>query len=219
MRLTQVFANLLNNAAKYTDRRAAESRSARGRSASASSCASATTASASRRAHLQVSFRHVHAGRSLEPPRPGRARHRADAGAQPGRDARRQIDGAQRTARAPAASSWCAAARSARCRRLARSQTPPPAALPARRVLVVDDNRDAADTLATLLARARRDRRGRAQRPRARSMPRDVRAGRRAARHRHARHGRLRGVRAASARSMRTTLLLVALTGWGQDED
>ena len=54
----------------------------------------------------RLCFRDVHAGRSLESPLPGRARHRAHVGPQPRRDARRPDHGARAKAPARAASSW-----------------------------------------------------------------------------------------------------------------
>ena len=76
-RLAQVFANLLNNAAKYTDpggRIAAQCRSGR---AATWTCVSATTASASRRRMQEHDLRDVRAGRQVARARPGRPRRRA----------------------------------------------------------------------------------------------------------------------------------------------
>ena len=127
-------------------------------------------------------------------PRPGRARHRPDAGQEPGRDARRQRRGAQRGARArervrrpPAAGGRAAAAPTRRRRTTGRPPSSPRAAswwstttatrprawrmllkLLGAEVHVAYDGPDALEALAT------------------------YQPGRRAARHRHAGHGRPR---------------------------
>ena len=86
VRLTQVFANLLTNAAKYTNvggqiwltvRREGERAIISVRDNGIGIPA----------AQLGVGLRHVHAGRSLESAQPGRTRHWADAGEEPGDDA------------------------------------------------------------------------------------------------------------------------------------
>ena len=94
-RLAQVFANLLNNAAKYTERgghiwltaerQGSEVRGER---------------QGHRRRHparhAAADLRHVHAGRSVAGAVAGRPGHRPDAGEAAGRDARRQRRGPQR---------------------------------------------------------------------------------------------------------------------------
>ena len=95
VRLTQVFANLLNNAAKYTNAgghiriAAPQGREPRRR-------LGARQRHRHRRRSARVGVRDVHAGRSLQPPGAGRTGHRPDAGPQPGGDARRHRGGAQR---------------------------------------------------------------------------------------------------------------------------
>ena len=218
VRLTQVFANLLNNAAKYTQRRRSHLGPAapgwrprrrlrprqrhrhRGRAA-------------------RVGVRDVHAGRSVEPPGAGRARHRPDAGPQPGRDARRHGRGAQRRAGDRERVRRRAAGRRQR-QPIASTESQPPADFPHRRILIVDDNRDAADTLGELLERARRDGVRRAQRPR---------GARRARRHSSRtrccstsacpRWTATRWRAASGACAAHRDLLLIALTGWGQEHD
>ncbi len=99
VRLTQVFANLLNNAAKYTEPRrphldqhpTGNRRSRRHRQGRwhrhRAECAGA-------------GVRHVHAGRSIDAAIAGRAGHRPDAGAESRRHAWRKRRGAQRRSRA-----------------------------------------------------------------------------------------------------------------------
>ncbi len=155
VRIAQVIANLLNNAAKYNDKPghillSAEPPRGGGRAAGAGR----------RHRHRQgvvaAGLRPVHPGRPQRGPLAGRAGHRPDPGPQPGRAARRQRRGAQRRAgqgervRRPPA-------------RRGRSRSRPgagdgkssgnghPALAPAtvpRRVLVVDDNVDAARAFA-----------------------------------------------------------------------
>ena len=98
-------------------------------------------------------LRLVHADRSPRRPRPGRSGHRPDAGQEPRRNARRQRPGAQRRTRAgqrirgPPAAGVCTSARPT----FRRTPRPSTALLAPRRVLVVDDNRDAAESLGMLL--------------------------------------------------------------------
>ena len=118
VRLTQVFANLLNNAAKYTQ--------ANGRIwLSAAKRERMGGRVGARQRHRHPAFapdervRHVHAGRSVPSPRAGRARHRPDAGAEPRSAARRDASKRAAEAARPAASS------SSGCRR------PPSGRIPA----------------------------------------------------------------------------------------
>ena len=96
VRLAQVIANLLNNAAKYTERRGRIDVARRARRATASSCACATTASASRPRCLPRIFDlFVQEQQTLDRAH-GRPRARAGDRAQPGDPARRHRDRAHR---------------------------------------------------------------------------------------------------------------------------
>ena len=190
VRLTQVFANLLNNAAKYTNggghiwialRKDGQPRHRVG----------ARQRHRHRRRSTRVGVRDVHAGRSVQPPGARRAGHRPDAGPQPGGDARRHRGGAQRRPgqrqrvrrRAPGARPSGADQR--RCR-AAAGLSPP--AHPGRR------RQPRRGRYAWRAAeRARRHGVGRPQRRRRARRVVVVRARRGAARHRHAGDGRLRG--------------------------
>jgi CheY-like chemotaxis protein len=144
-RLAQVFANLLTNAAKFTEpggriQVAAEPREGRVRVSVRDSGVGIDAPAAP--AHL----RSLHAG---SPRRDGAARrpgHRPVDRAQPGAPPRRHR---QRPQRRPgrAASSWSSSPATTAG---AHPPAPPPGPAPAataRRVLIVDDNRDAADSL------------------------------------------------------------------------
>ena len=151
---------------------------------------------------------------SARPARAGRARHRPDAG-QGWSRCTAAASRRRARARARAASSWCAC-RCAAARSRARPRSRRGAEGPrTQRILVVDDNQDAADTLARCCGMLGADVRvahdGAAGAERARRLPADVGA----ARHRHAGHGRLRG-RAAHPRQPGRRDELIALTGWGQ---
>ena len=101
--------------------------------------------------HAAASLRHLHAGRSPPATVPGRTWHRPDACEATGRDARRQRRGPQRGSgqgqrvRRASADFRGATGCSTGIRRPGRLPAP------RRRILVVDDNRDAADSLAMLL--------------------------------------------------------------------
>ncbi len=106
VRLTQVFANLLNNAAKYTDPGGRIDVSVR-KSGQTVVVTVRDSGIGIDREHLAVGVRHVHPGVAVEPAHPGRPRHRPDAGAQPGGAARRVGHGVERRVRAVAARSKC----------------------------------------------------------------------------------------------------------------
>ena len=100
-----------------------------------------------------------------------------------------------------------------------RSRTPaaaPPRAQPGVRVLVADDNRDAADTLCRILALYGYEVRSRLRRRRGARGLRGVPAAGRGARHRHAGRNGYEVARELRARRG-AGLRLVALTGWGAE--
>ena len=151
---------------------------------------------------------------------PERPRHRPRAGAPPGRDARRarrrarakgRGKGSRFTVRLPLGTAQ--PRRRAGARRRARRP------LPSMSILVVDDNRDAAESLRMLLRAVGAEVRVAHDGADGARGVRGVPAARGAARHRHARHGRLRGGARLRAAAGRPRAALVALTGWGQDED
>ena len=194
-RLTQVFSNLLNNAAKYTADGGHIALTVR-REGARVVLSVKDNGIGIPPDMLQRVFDMFTQIESARPAQAGRAGHRADAGQAAGRDARRRRRGAQRRARARQRVHRAAADR--RRRRASadgRAAAPPRRRGPARRsaILVVDDNVDAAESLSRLLRLAGPRGAGRPRRPggaggRARHEPR-----RRAARHRPARAGRARG--------------------------
>ena len=101
-----------------------------------------------------------------------------------------------------------------RARRAARFETIPPL-----RILVIDDNRDAAaksgDAPGTPGAEVRVAHDGAQRAHGVRAVP----TARGPARHRHAGYGRLRGRASAADVARPDRVRIVALTGWGQDED
>ena len=155
VRLAQVFHNLLTNAAKYSDPAVADRSCARGRAAE----------------RIVVELADPGIGispellpRLFEPVRPGRARARSRAGwarprprdrAQPVRAARRLDRGDQRRPRPRQHVQRDAAVRWRRPRRrpAERAGEPMAPSSPGMRVLVVDDNVDAAQMLHEVLAR------------------------------------------------------------------
>ena len=149
VRLTQVFANLLNNAAKYTNHGGVITVTTRRENGEAVVSVKDNGIGIAPNAAV-AGLRHVHAGRSIDAALAGRAGHRPDAGAQPGRHARRQRSRRGATARASAAnsSSGCRCWPKRRCRAETSRRIQP---LPSRRILIVDDSRDGGESLAMLL--------------------------------------------------------------------
>ena len=89
-----------------------------------------------------------------------------------------------------------------------------PAGAPLR-VLIVDDNRDAAESLATPARDFGHDVRVASNGAAAIAAAGSVAAGRRAARHRPARHGRVRGGAPPASLPVGPPMLLIAMTGYG----
>ena len=137
-------------------------------------------------------------------PRPGRAGHRPDDGADAGEDARRIGAGASATARAAAASSSCGCRSrprdSAAGDALRGAAAPDAVAAAPLRVLVVDDNVDAAHAMKHVLELSGHQVTLAHDGPGALAAAAAEAARAGAARHRAAGHGRLRG-RGAAARS------------------
>ena len=115
-------------------------------------------------------LRDVRPGRPPLGPRAGRAGDRPGPGEDPGRDARRDDHGLQRRAGhgAASSSSGCPCSPARRPSRPGRSRISArgaEAALPRRRILVVDDNVDAANSLASCCPALRPGGAGRPRRP------------------------------------------------------
>ena len=151
-RLAQVFSNLLNNAAKYTERGGHIWLTAE-RQGSDVVVSVQGHRHRHRRRPAAPHLRDVLAGGPVAGAVAGRAGHRADAGEAAGRDARRPVEArsegpgkGQRVRRPPAGR------RRRRPGRRPAAETDEPAGPKSSlRILVVDDNRDAADSLAMLL--------------------------------------------------------------------
>ena len=152
-RLAQVVANLLNNAAKYTDPGGRIALTA-DREGDEAVVRGARQRHRPQRRDAPARLRPLRPGRPLARPLPGRPRHRPDAGAEPGPAPRREhprrqprAGPGQRIHRPPARPSRPAGARPAP--RIAPAPaTPPP---PLLRILVVDDSQDSARSLARVL--------------------------------------------------------------------
>ena len=125
VRLAQVLANLLNNAAKYTDPGGRIALSVRGEGARGGDLGARQ-----RRRHpggaAAARVRHVRAGGPHPRPRAGRPRHRPRARQEPGRDARRAPSRWRAADPAREANSSCA------CPRPSRRHDRPPATLRSR---------------------------------------------------------------------------------------
>ena len=200
----------------------ARSRSRRQSKATRSWFACRTTASAFGPRAAAALFEPFSQLDALERALAGRPGHRPVAGAGPRGAARRQRRGAQRRPgpgqrirRAPAAAACAEPLPRSEARGAASRRRPSPAL----RVLVADDNRDAADSLQRMLAlyghevrrRLRRHRRAPARR---RRSARRSRCSTSACRARTATRWR-----APSAHSRGDGVTLIALTGWGQEDD
>jgi signal transduction histidine kinase len=150
-RLAQVLANLLTNAAKYTETGGAfRSRATRGDERPCSRCA--TAASASPR-DAAARLRHVRAGAPGARADAGRARPRPDHRAQPDRAARRHASRPQRRTRTgQRVRAALPVARGASGPRRRRAAAAGRAIRTAHAVLIVDDNADAAEMLSEYVA-------------------------------------------------------------------
>ena len=194
MRLAQVFANLLNNAAKYTDPGGADPLSRVREDEGA----------------VVISVRDNGVGiapemlpQRVRPVHPGRPRGRARAGGLGIGLTLVQRLVEMHGGNVAAHSEGRGSGSEFVVRLAARRRRPRPTAAPAAaatrglrtgcRVLVVDDNRDAAESLAMLLGMLGADVQVAYDGPDALAAMRGLPARRRAARHRHAGHGRLRG--------------------------
>ena len=151
-RLTQVVANLLNNAAKYTPSgRPHHASPRRWKAAQAVVRVSDTGIGIPAEQLPEVFEMFAQVDRSLDA-RAGRPRHRPGAGQAPGRDARRPRRGRERRAGAGQSIRSAPAGRGRR-RAPPREAHARPAASPGQgaHILIADDNRDSADSLAIML--------------------------------------------------------------------
>ena len=94
----------------------------------------------------------------------------------------------------------------------------PPAPKSSLRILIVDDNRDSADSLGMLLRIMGNDTRTAYDGQQGLEACRGVPAGRGAAGHRPAEAGRVRGVPPHPRAAVGQRMVLIAVTGWGQEE-
>ena len=152
LRLSQVFSNLLTNAAKYTEPGGRIDLLAQADHGGVSIIVRDTGAR-SRTGIDFADFRHLLTGQEHAAPRGGWPWHRACAGQGPGRAARRSRQRCQRRPRPRQRVPRLAALtrRQRQGARTRRRRPRPPGAVEKRRILVVDDNEDAAQSLGFLL--------------------------------------------------------------------
>ena len=150
-RLTQVFANLLNNAAKYTEpggRIEIDVQPCDGERVAVQVRDNGIGIAPELLPHVFDMFSQAR----LRASGARRAGHRAGPGARTGRAARRRRSKSRARGRDAAASSSCSLPIAAAARTASDPERPDAPALPRLRMLVVDDNVDAAQSLAAVLA-------------------------------------------------------------------